>query len=584
MRILNLGAQTHMSTCSLLARLLLASLLFCGCAATTQPILELPAVIAPIDTNFVRASVSAFENGIVVCAHPLAATAGKKVLESGGNAMDAALAALATLNVVEPHASGLGGGGFALYYDAASDSVHMLDYRERAPARLNRGIFFQPDDTLKLVQRMGGTSILVPGSAAGWQHLHRKFGTRTMPELFADAIAIADTGYAISEKQADIIFEHAADLLSDSLMSEIFLEDSLPPVAGFRVIQPRLSKLLSFLSKTRLENIYFPPYSTEIVKTIRAHGGQVAETDLNSYRPVERAPLHLKYREYDIITTSPPAGGGLIMLETLKLLEAYDLKSMGLLSPGYIHTVATAVRQARTDAGAWLGDPDFVRIPIDTMLSDNYIEHLRDSLPQDTVPQRLTALDSIRAFGPGNTTHLVVADHDGNLVSVTQSINYFFGAGVMVPELGLLLNNHLADFNSDTTSRNAIAPLHRPVSSMAPTMILKNGKPVMVIGSPGGPRIPAALVEVILAVLEFDIPLNEALNLPRFFPAGTTLVYETRIPKETLDSLIAIGWKLYPNEPLSNYFGGVQAIHFPENGPRLIGSSDPRRDGSADGY
>lgn len=561
-----------------------ALVLAIGCASTTPPIAETPPP-APVDTNFVRASLSSFDSGMVVCAHPLAAAAGKKVLASGGNAMDAALAAIAMLNVVEPHASGLGGGGFALYYDAATDSTYMLDYRERAPARLNRSVYFDPLDTLKLVQRTGGSSILVPGSAAGWQALHRKFGTRTLAELFADAVAVADTGYTISEKQASIIFDNLETLSNDSLLARTFLEDSLPPAAGFRITQPKLGKLLSFLSHTRLENFYFPPTSTEVVAAIRSHGGQVTESDLNRYQPVEREPLHIRYRDYDIITTSPPAGGGVIMLETLKLLEGYDLKSMGLLSPEYIHTVATAIRQARTDAAVWLGDPDFAMIPIDTMLSPDYISQIRDSLPSDTVPQKLTALDSIRAFGPGNTTHLVVADKDGNLVSITQSINYFFGSGVMVPEHGLLLNNHLADFNADTVSANPIAPLRRPVSSMAPTIVLKDGLPVLVFGTPGGTRIPAALVEVMLAVLEFGVPLNEALDLPRFFPAATYMVYETRLPQETLDALAVKGWKIYPNEPLSNYFGGVQAIHFPETGtPRMVGSSDPRRDGAADGY
>lgn len=579
MRILNLA-----STLGVALGLGLAGLLVSSCAPTA-PLTTVPQTAeTPVDTNFVRAQSAGFDSGIVVCAHPLAATAGKKVLAGGGNAMDAALAALATLNVVEPHASGLGGGGFALYYDAAGDSVYMLDYRERAPARLKRDIYFQPEDTLTLVQRTSGSSVLVPGAAAGWQQLHRRFGTKTMPELFADAIAIADTGYEISEKQAAIIFDHAEELMQDSLMSSIFLEQGLPPAAGFRVTQPKLGKLLSFLSNTRLENFYFPPYSSVVSNSIKAHGGQVSESDLNSYRPVERRPLHMKYRDYAIITTSPPAGGGLVMLETLKLLEGYDIKSMGLLTPEYIHTVAMAIRQARTDAADWLGDPDFARIPVDTMLSPVYLSEVRDSMLMDTVLPKLTALDSIRAFGPGNTTHLVVADKDGNLVSLTQSINYFFGSGVMVPELGLLLNNHCADFANDTTGPNPIAAMRRPVSSMAPTIVLKDHKPVLVIGTPGGPRIPAAMVEVVLAVLEFDVPLHDALDLPRFFPAGTYLVYETRLPQATVDTLAAKGWKPYPNEPLSNYFGGVQAIHFSENGQRLVGSSDPRRDGAADGY
>ncbi|MCB9366943.1 MAG: gamma-glutamyltransferase [Calditrichaeota bacterium] len=557
---------------------------FLGCSAT-KPALEPEAERVPIDTTFARASLTSADHGMVVCAHPLAAAAGEQILEAGGNACDAALAALAMLNVVEPHASGLGGGGFALYYDAQSDSAYLLDYREMSPSRMTRAGYFDPADTLHLVQRSGGKSILVPGAAAGWQALHRKFGTKTLPELYASAIAVADTGYFVSEKQGAIILDNLETLARDSLLSATFLDQALPPPPGFRVTQPKLASLLQFLSNTRLENFYFPPVSSQVTAAIRANGGFVSESDLNRYHPVERTPLRAKFHGYDIITSAPPAGGGLILIETLKLLEDQDLRSMGLLSPVYIHTVATAIRQARTDAAAWLGDPGFERIPLDTLLSDSYISDVRNSFSQDSVPQRMTALDSIRAFGPGNTTHLVVADKDGNLVSLTQSINYFFGSGVAVPELGLLLNNHAADFDYDTTGRNPIAPLRRPVSSMAPTIILKDGAPVMLIGTPGGSRIPAALAQVILAVLEFDLPLDEALNLPRFFPAGLNLVYETRLPDETLEALAAKGWKPYADAPISNYFGGVQAIHFRDAVEgRITGSSDPRRDGAAIGY
>jgi len=584
MSLLNLAASGGKRSGLKLAVCALAFALFMGCAATTPPASTDAPPPAPIDTNFVRSVSAGFDSGMVVCAHPLAAQAGRKVLEDGGNAMDAALAALAMLNVVESHASGLGGGGFALYYDAALDSAYLLDYREKAPGHLNRAVYFDPLDTLKLTQRTGGSAILTPGAPAGWQTLHRRFGTRTMPALMADAVAVADTGYDISEKQAQIIFDFNETIATDSQIAAIFLDNGLPPPAGFRIKQPKLARTLEFLSRTRLENLYFPPYSTQIVNAARARGSQLSEYDLNGYAPVERTPLHATYHGYEIITSAPPASGGIVMLETLKLLEAVDLKSMGLLSPEYIHTVATAIRQARTDAAAWVGDPDYARIPTDVMLSDSYIQQKRDSLPADSVPPRLTPLDSLRAFGPGNTTHLVVADKYGNLASITQSINYFFGAGVMVPELGIMLNNHMADFNSDTTSVNAIAGKHRPVSSMAPTIVLKDKKPVLVFGTPGGPRIPAALVQVLLAVLEFDVPLDEALNLPRFFPAGVNLVHETRLPQVTLGALAAKGWKPYADAPISNYFGGVQAIHFPATGSHLVGASDPRRDGAAAGH
>ncbi|MBI5463666.1 MAG: gamma-glutamyltransferase [Ignavibacteriales bacterium] len=509
---------------------------------------------------------------------------GRDILQSGGNAIDAAVATLGALNVVEPHASGLGGGGFALYFDAAKDSFYVIDYRERAPEIMQRAIYFNKSDTLKLVQRSGATSVLTPGAAAGWQMMHTRWGTKLLRDVFAPAVALADTGYTVSEKQSAMILDHLPDLQSDSGMASVFLSDSLPLMAGMKLKQPRLAQTLRFLSKTRLENFYYPPYSNDVAQTVHKRGGFIATKDLSSYRAQERKPLRGSYHGYEIITLPPPASGGACLLELLKLVEPFDLPAMGFLSADYIHTIASATRQAMKDADTWVADPDFARVPVNALLSDAWIDTARTRMRSDSAADKITALDSIRAFGPGNTTHLVVVDSAGNIASVTQSINYFFGAGVMVPELGLLLNNHMGDFAADTTSRRGIAPLHRPPSNMAATIVRKNGKPVLVIGSPGGPRIAPAIAQVLIALLDFGKPLNEALDAPRFFPAGKTLVAETRIPKTMLDALSKKGWRIYLNGAANNYFGGVNAIQIDSETHQLIGGSDPRRDGAPAGY
>ncbi|MBU1983933.1 gamma-glutamyltransferase [bacterium] len=557
---------------------------FLGCAPgpLTKPMAEQPP--PPPDTTFARAVAVEAPHGMVVSAHPLATQVGLEVLKSGGNAADAALATLAALNVVEPHASGLGGGGFLLYFDAAADSFSVLDYRERAPARIDVPKYFQPADTLRLVQRAGGTSVLTPGAPAGWQAMHARFGTRVLSDLFAPAISLADTGYPVSAKQSAMILDHLADLQVDTGMAAVFLQDSLPLMPGQRLIQKNLASTLRFLAQSRLENLYYPPLASQIVTTVREDGGTLSERDLMSYRALDRRPLRGEYHGYEIISLPPPASGGAALLEILDLVEPYDLKSMGFLSPDYIHTLALATRQSRADGNRWIADPEYTFVPVKKLLSDDWISEARTRMTPDSVPQLVVGMDSARAFAPGNTTHLVIVDGAGNLVSLTQSINYFFGAGLMVPELGLLLNNHMADFAEDTVSISKMAPVRRPPSNMAATIVRKDGQPVLVIGSPGGPRIAAVLAQVIIAVLDFGLPLDEALNAPRFFPVRDILVVETRIPQPTLDTLAARGWRIYPYGSVNNYFGGVHAIQI-DSAPRTLrGAADPRRDGAPAGY
>jgi gamma-glutamyltranspeptidase/glutathione hydrolase len=521
---------------------------------------------------------------MVVSAHPLASRVGMTILEQGGNAADAALATMAALNVVEPQASGLGGGGFLLYYDAARDSFYVLDYRERAPARLKLSDYFQKPDTLHLVQRMGGEAIGTPGAPAGWQALHDRFGTKLLSEIFAPAILLADSGYPVSEKQAAVILDDLEQLQSDSMLARTFLVDSLPPTAGYILRQPKLAALMKFLSRTRLDNLYYPPTSNGLLHTLASRGSMIRQDDLLGYRVKDRKPVRGYYHGYEIITLPPPSSGGTALLEILKLVEPYDLKSMGYMSPEYVHTVALATRQAFTDVDHWVSDPDFDKVPSDAILSDEWITAARTHLVADSVPSRMTALDSALAFKNGNTTHLVVVDSAGNVVSLTQSINYFFGAGVMVPELGLLLNNHMADFTFDSTGADALAPLHRPRSNMAATIVRKDGRPILVIGSPGGQRIPAVLAQVLIDILDFQMPLADALNAPRFCPVRQMLVVETRISESTLNALHAKGWKIQPFGSANSYFGGVHAIQIDASSGNLVGAADPRRDGAPAGY
>ena len=536
------------------------------------------------DRDTVQVLTASAPKAMVVSAHPLASETGVQILRAGGNAADAAVATVAALNVVEPHASGLGGGGFMLYYDARRDSFVVIDYRERAPGNVVREKYYQPTDTLQNLRQHGATAIGTPGSPAGWQAIHDRFGTKPLEELLAPAVAVADTGFNLSEKQCGIIVDHLPDILSDSAISSIFLADGLPPTAGFRVKQAALSSTLRTLGATSLTQVYSPPMADDLVSAVQARGGVLTKEDLASYRVQIRAPLRGWYRGYEIITLPPPSIGGTALLEILKFAERFQVHTLPYLSTEYVHRLAQASRQALKDVTTWISDPEYDSQPVQELLSDSWISAASETMKSGRVPDRIKPWDVSRVSKPGNTTHLVIIDSAGNLVSLTQSINDFFGAGVMAPHAGIMLNNHMGDFSGDSTRKNSVRPYHRPVSNMAATIVRKDGKPVLVIGSPGGPRIAPTLAQVILAVIDGRLSLDEAIKAPRFFPANSTLMVETRLPQSTLDGLEKLGWTIQLNGSINNYFGGVHAVQIDPVTHRLFGAADPRRDGAPAGY
>jgi len=562
---------------TIIISLILASLVFFSCSSTVQ----LGYRSAGDSIEVLTASAS---KAMVVSAHPIASGVGVRILTEGGNAADAAVATVAALNVVEPHASGLGGGGFMLYYDAKRDSFVVIDYRERAPGNVVRENYYQPTDTLHQVRQHGATAIGTPGSPAGWQTIHDRFGTKPLTELLAPAAAVADTGFNLSEKQCAIIVDHLPDILPDSAISSIFLSDGLPPTAGFRIKQTALSSTLRHLSATSLTQVYSPPIADDLANAVQARGGVLTKEDLASYRVQVRAPLRGWYRGYEIITLPPPSIGGTALLEILKFAEQFQVYTLPYLSTEYVHRLAQASRQALKDVTTWISDPEYDAQPVEQLLSDSWISAASERMKSGGVPEHIQPWDASRGLKPGNTTHLVVVDSAGNLVSLTQSINDFFGAGVMAPHAGIMLNNHMGDFSGDSTRKNSVRPYHRPASNMAATIVRKNGKPVLVIGSPGGPRIAPTVAQVLIAVIDGRLSLDEAIKAPRFFPSNSTLMVENRLPQSTLDGLEKLGWTIQLNGSINNYFGGVHAVQIDPATHRLFGAADPRRDGAPAGY
>lgn len=542
----------------------------CGCSTSVRSLYD-------PSTDSVSVPIAKSSTAMVVSAHPIASRNGIDVLRAGGNAADAAIAALSTLNVVEPHASGLGGGGFVLYYDAKRDSFCVIDYREKTPGNALKQNYYRKDDTLQMTRQHGATAIGTPGSPAGWQALFDNFCTQPLAGLLEPAAIAAETGFSLSEKQVAIIMDHLPDMMPDSSICAIFLDGGLPPETGFVVKQPQLASTLRTLGHSSFTRLYHPPFASDIVDAVQARGGVLNVNDLETYSVQFRTPLRGSYNGYEIITLPPPSIGGTALLEILKCAEKNNLRSMPFLSAEYVHCLAQASRQALKDVTTSISDPEYYEQPVGQLLSDEWIEKISEQTT--TVSEEILPWEKVRMNKAGNTTHLVIADSLGNLVSLTQSINDFYGAGVMAPASGILLNNHLADFSGDTTRNNSVTPYHRPTSNMAATIVRKNGKPVLVIGSPGGQRIAPTVAHVIISILDGRATLQDAIKAPRFFPQNSTLVVETRMPQETIDGLNAKGWKIRMNGSLNNFFGGVHAIQIDPQTHEMTGAADPRRDG-----
>lgn len=519
--------------------------------------------------------------GISVTAHPYASQTSASILKQGGNAAAAGITALATLSVAEPHASGLGGGGFALYYDSKAQLVRLVDYRETAPANIDVEMYYQPTDSFRIKLQFGGTSVLVPGAPSGWQKLYQSFSNKPLNTLLAPAIHLADTGYSPSEKQQRMILDYADQLSENELLSELYLDrdEDLNPLPKQRIRFPALSKSYQVASEKETFSVFTDSIiGLAMVNALNSNGGSFTLQDLKNYEARFIKPLIFNYRGYEIYTVPMPSAGGTAVAIALKMLENYNLKEMGWQSPAHLHTVAEAIRQGMTDGIVWGGDPNFVKVYTDSLLSKSNIQKVVNQLPKDSVRMRAVPYDT--ATSHGNTTHLVIADKDGNLLSLTQSINYFFGSKLYDPVSGVLFNNHAADFDMRSSGRrNSIAPNHKPSSWMSPVIILKDKKPILIAGTPGGPRIPAVMVELITALIDFELPLNKAIDAPRFFPNGKRFEYEARLPESSLADLKKLGWELKPKDEGDSYFGGAQAIQFLPDGTKL-GVGDTRRDGT----
>ena len=493
----------------------------------------------------------------ITTAHPLATKAGLAVLQHGGTAADAAVAVAFALAVVRPDSGNLGGGGFAVYYDAATRAVWTLDFRETAPRAIAR-------DT-KLVSASAAGA---PGTIAGLDALHRKFGTRPWKELLAPAISLARDAKPPDGELAAAIAETKRTRNID-----------IPKDLGRRDLAATLQRLADHGAR----DAYFGELAKRLVDFVREAGGILGDRDLREYEAIWRAPMKLHYGAYDLYTVPPPSGGGILIGEVLNILADDDLRAAGFQTPKALHLFTEACRRASIDRNKYVGDPSGARIPYRDLLSRRRAQQWRATINAQRViaTSALTEPSAIDGEEGEHTTHFTIADAKGNIVSLTTSLGDDFGSGFLVPGLGFFLNDAMNDFTTATGTANAIAPGKRAASSLTPAIILRDSRPYLALGTSGGAAIPTTILQVFLNMTTYGKSLPEAVAAPRWHQSAApeAMLYEkTRAPKASVDALNAIGHAVDQRDAI----GDVQAILF-DNG-RLVAVADPRHGGAAGGF
>ncbi|MER8804607.1 gamma-glutamyltransferase [Mesorhizobium sp. M0998] len=465
------------------------------------------------------------ELGMVVTAQHLASEVGVEVLKRGGNAVDAAVAVGYALAVVYPTAGNIGGGGFMTIRFKDGRST-FLDFRERAPLAATKTMYLDKDGKpVKGASLDGYLAVGVPGSVAGFEMAREKYGTLSRQDLLAPAIRFAKEGFVLEQGDAASLQGGAERLARDPAAAAIFLKpDGKPYAVGERLVQPDLAASLAAISDRGADAFYKGATADAIVKASGEKGGILARADFESYAVRELKPVTCNYRGYEIISSPPPSSGGVIICEILNVLEFYPLSYLGAGSAETVHVMVEAMRHAYVDRNSALGDPGFIDNPVAKLLDKNYAREIREKID----PFRAGVSQELMPKGSGEskeTTHFSIIDNDGNAVAVTYTLNGSFGAGVVAAGTGILLNNEMDDFTQKPGvpnlyglvqgEANAIAPKKTPLSSMSPTILAKDGKPFMVIGSPGGSRIITITLEAIVNVVDHGMNIQEAIDAPR---------------------------------------------------------------------
>lgn len=520
------------------------------------------------------------KKGMVVSSESIATEVGVKILKQGGNAVDAAVAVGFTLAVTYPYAGNLGGGGFMVVHLAGGKDI-TIDFREKAPKKAFRNMFLNKAGKLDTnLSQYGWTSSGVPGTVAGLIHALEKYGTMKLKDVIQPAIDLAENGFPVSYKLATSINKYNKDFNRFESSKKIFTRNGGFVEEDGLFIQKDLAKTLTLIKEEGIKGFYEGETAKLIEEQSKESGGYITLEDLMEYQPVERTPLYGKYKEYEIISMPPPASGGVAIIEALNLLEHYKFDKDDWGSSYYYKTLTDVLKYVYYDRAKYLGDPDFVKMPLDTLLSKDYSKKIIRQISKKVFPKE--NFSDLKEHN--ETTHYSVADEFGNAVSTTYTINSAYGSKVVVDGAGFLMNNEMDDFSAKPgtpnqfgligSEANSIQPGKRMLSSMSPVIVLKNRKPYLVTGSPGGATIITSVLQVVMNVLEFNMNIRDAVELPRihhqYLP--NHIEYEKYgLSKDVKENLRKEGEIIGPKKNL----GCVESILIDEAGI-FWGAADPR--------
>ena len=544
----------------------------------------------------------AAENGMVVTAQHLATRVGVDVLKDGGNAVDAAVAVGYALAVVYPAAGNLGGGGF-MTIQLADGRKTFLDFREKAPLAATANMYLDKEgNVIKGLSTHGHLAVGVPGSVSGMEYALAKYGTMKRATVIAPAIHFAEKGFVLDQGDVDMLQTATDDFRKDPATAAIFLNKGEPFQVGQTLVQKDLASTLKAIRDKGEAGFYKGPVAAALVASSQAGKGILRQADLDQYKTRELPPVECDYRGYHVVSAPPPSSAGVIICEILNILEGYPLKELGFRSAQAVHYQIEAMRHAYVDRNSYLGDPDFVKNPLQRLLSKDYAAQLRAVIQPDKAGVSKDIKPGVPPHEGSNTTHYSIVDKWGNAVSVTYTLNDWFGAKVTAAKTGVLLNNEMDDFTSKVGvpnmyglvqgEANAIAPGKRPLSSMSPTIVTKDGKPVMVVGTPGGSRIITAVLQTMINAIDYDMTVQEAVDAPRFhhqWMPDLTNVEPYALSPDTRRILEGMGHKLgapHPANHLAAIIVGAPSLNGkPVGNNRFYGANDPRRNtGLAAGY
>ncbi|MEN8619243.1 gamma-glutamyltransferase [Shewanella baltica] len=565
--------------------------------AMALPLLSSPSLLAEESSIFSQMATAQpvwAKHGMVASQETLASRTGVEILKQGGNAVDAAVAVAFSLAVTLPRAGNIGGGGFMLVHIAKENKTIAIDYREMAPSKAKKDIFLDENgDAVEKLSREHGLAVGVPGTVMGMSLALEKYGTMTLAQVTAPAIKMAQEGISVTPDLAQSLAGLKRRMTQWPTTAAIFYKaDGSDYQVDDILKQPELAHSLSLIAEKGTKGFYEGETATKLINAVKDAGGIMTLDDLKNYKVVEREPVRGEYRGYEVVSMPPPSSGGVHIIEMLNVLQQFPIDKLGHNTAQTIHLMAETMKHAYADRSEYLGDPDFYKVPVKALTSKDYAQKIASQIAMNkTTPSAEIKPGKLAPYESDQTTHFSVVDKWGNAVSNTYTLNFSYGSGLVAKGTGILLNNEMDDFSAKPGvpngyglvggDANAVEGNKRPLSSMSPTIVMKDGKPFLVTGSPGGSRIITTTLQIIMNVIDHGLNIAEASNAARVHHQWLPdeLRVESSLNRDTISLLEAKGHKV----KVQSAMGSTQSIMVTEQG--IFGASDPRHSGSeAIGY